>query len=479
MGLAGLALAVSLVSGWFALEAIWGAKQHDALGMFFRVAVAGGLGLLISSWLYLLCLTVGRTERPWIVAADMVGLFFCVALARGFRARRHNASRYRLTESPAREEQNSIDGFLAASLAIAVVANAGIWLDRFRLEPLGFWDAFAIWNLKARFFFLDAGAHWRRAFSDIITWSHTDYPLLLPLNVARLWSYGGNPDSSIAAGFSLYAMLLVLSLLIGGVAALHSRRLGYLAALALLATPGLMLQAHWQMADIPMSFFVAASLALVLISPKQKSPTTCLLLAGVMAGAAAWTKNEGLLFGLVMVASIALLGSGATLRERVRPVPAFLTGFAVPVALVLILKISLGGESDLANDFTGAALLRVFEGARHQMIAASFGRSLVLLVGVPLLSVLLGIGVWVRLIEMNSIPKCARSDIPLRVGILALGLQLTGYYFIYLITDRDLAWHLGTSNLRLFVQLWPSALLLLFTAFRPLSHSEPEATQEN
>ena len=49
MGLAGLALAVSLVSGWFALEAIWGAKQHDALGMFFRVAVAGGLGLLISS----------------------------------------------------------------------------------------------------------------------------------------------------------------------------------------------------------------------------------------------------------------------------------------------------------------------------------------------------------------------------------------------------------------------------------------------
>jgi hypothetical protein len=142
-------------------------------------------------------------------------------------------------------------------------------------------------------------------------------------------------------------------------------------------------------------------------------------------------------------------------------------------------KASLGGESDLANDFRGAALSRVFEGARHQMIAASFAESLILLAGVPLLLVLLGIGVWVCLRGTNSNPGNASADIRLRVGTLALGFQLAGYYFIYLITDRDLAWHLGTSNLRLFVQLWPSALLLLFAAFRPLSRSEPEATPEN
>jgi 4-amino-4-deoxy-L-arabinose transferase-like glycosyltransferase len=116
--------------------------------------------------------------------------------------------------------------------------------------------------------------------------------------VARLWNYAATPDPAIAAVFSLYAVLLVLSLLIGGVASLHSRRLGYLAGFALFATPGLMFQVMWQLADIPTSFFLAASLALILTSPKQRDPWTFLLLAGVMAGAAAWTKNEGLLFGL-------------------------------------------------------------------------------------------------------------------------------------------------------------------------------------
>jgi hypothetical protein len=56
----------------------------------------------------------------------------------------------------------------------------------------------------------------------------------------------------------------------------------------------------------------------------------------------------------------------------------------------------------------------------------------------------------------------------------ALLLQLGGYYFIYLITERDLAWHLGTSNLRLFVQLWPTALLLLFVGLRSFGEARYE-----
>jgi len=60
--------------------------------------------------------------------------------------------------------------------------------------------------------------------------------------------------------------------------------------------------------------------------------------------------------------------------------------------------------------------------------------------------------------------------------MLALSFQLSGYYFIYLITERDLAWHLDTSNLRLFVQLWPSVLLVLFVGL-PSFADEVESTK--
>ena len=32
-----------------------------------------------------------------------------------------------------------------------------------------------------------SGSEWLQGFSEEIAWSHPDYPLLLPLNVARLW----------------------------------------------------------------------------------------------------------------------------------------------------------------------------------------------------------------------------------------------------------------------------------------------------
>jgi hypothetical protein len=45
-------------------------------------------------------------------------------------------------------------------------------------------------------------------------------------------------------------------------------------------------------------------------------------------------------------------------------------------------------------------------------------------------------------------------------------IQISGYYFVYLITERDLRWHLDTSNLWRFVQLWPSVLFLIFMGCR-------------
>ena len=50
----------------------------------------------------------------------------------------------------------------------------------------------------------------------------------------------------------------------------------------------------------------------------------------------------------------------------------------------------------------------------------------------------------------------------LLTAALCLGIMLTGYFFIYVITPKNLDWHIRTSLNRLLLHLWPAFLLLCF-----------------
>ena len=51
--------------------------------------------------------------------------------------------------------------------------------------------------MHARFLFR-GGDHWREAFASGLDWSHWDYPLLLPLSIARGWRYMGGESLSVS-----------------------------------------------------------------------------------------------------------------------------------------------------------------------------------------------------------------------------------------------------------------------------------------
>jgi uncharacterized membrane protein YadS len=59
-----------------------------------------------------------------------------------------------------------------------------------------------------------------------------------------------------------------------------------------------------------------------------------------------------------------------------------------------------------------------------------------------------------------------------KVAVIALGLRITLllviYFFVYLLTPKDLAWHVSTSMERLVTQVFPSFILLFFLAVAPL-----------
>ncbi len=51
-------------------------------------------------------------------------------------------------------------------------------------------------------------------------------------------------------------------------------------------------------------------------------------------------------------------------------------------------------------------------------------------------------------------------------ALMALFLMLLGYFFIFIITPFDLAWHLATTLDRLLMQLWPSFIFVFFLSVR-------------
>ena len=460
-----LAVVVSSLTGWFLLAAIWPRLGTNDPGLVLRASIAGGIGLLLSSMVYFGCLATGLTAMPIVVSIDVLVLGLSFALAR-----RVDPS-VAFADPGRKSSPTSFDWLMRAGLAGALAANVFGWVARYRDEPLGFWDAFAIWNLKARFFFFESGAHWQRAFADSISWSHTDYPLLLPLNVARLWTYAGAADQTVSVLLSVFFTLLAVALLFGALSMIRDRLLGALAALALLACPALMGQAVWQIADIPVGYFLSASLAAVLASSVRGQPSgPLLIIAGLCAGSAAWTKNEGLLFALAIPVGMMLVGSHP-IGERMARVVNFAKGLAPPLALLVLMKVTVAGSSDLVTDFELGSLARIFEVERHLQIMTSFARTLLMLTGVPLLAVLFVVAVWRGFVRDRP---SAHGTAPMAIALL---LQLSGYYFVYLITERDLAWHLGTSNLRLFVQLWPSALLLFFVGLQSFETADSKPTE--
>ncbi|MDP6977490.1 MAG: glycosyltransferase family 39 protein [Myxococcota bacterium] len=444
-----LALLVSTGTGWCLLHLCAGVQN---LPWLLRAVLSCGIGLVANSILMFCCLMLGIADPVTVMILD--ACLFAGAIALWLRAQPAIEAKLATATTTHR---NGSDRAIALATSVAVAASAFASLLRYRAEPLGFWDGFAIWNLKAKFFYFAGGAHWERAFSDIITWSHNDYPFLLPAGVARLWNYAGGASTAAPAVFSLVFFLLSIALAYGALRQLAGERAAGLCALALLASPAFAGQAVWQVADIPLAFYLLGAVCLLLLAKQEGAATTTLTrLAGFFAGAGALTKNEGLLFALAIVV---VLAAGARKKNESSESSdwlAFAQGAAGPLFVLAIMKLGYAGESDLAADFGVHSLARLLEVGRHTTIMASFGQTLLVLAGWPLLVVLAGVALWSRFAATTG----TVAGLPIAAAILAI--QLLGYYGVYLVTERDLAWHLGTSNLRLFVQLWPSFLVLFF-----------------
>lgn len=436
--LAPLALGMALV------DAAVPRVPRGVAGLVLRAALAAGVGLgVVSVTFFAWGLAFGLQLLPLFAFETVIA----GALTWWLRRRRP-----RIDDASGAAAPAWLRVALAATLLAAVIA----FVVTVAASPHGDNDALGIWNLRARFL-LRAWGDWSTVFNgDFLV--HTDYPLLVPLLVTRAWIYAGSEAALAPPVLGGVFTFATVGVLFGTLVSLRGGAQATVAALALLGTPYLIYQGAQQTADLPLAFFMLTALAALAMRGADDGAGLARL-AGFAAGAAAWTKNEGILFALLLLVAHALFRRGT--------VRALLAGALLPLLVLLAFKLWFAGDNDLLARDTGELLRHVTDGERYRAYGIAFLSRLTLLTEegrVPGCSyaILLGYGLLVGRDHGFAVPRLA-------AGVLAS--MVLGYFMVFVaLSPSDIAWHTRTAVARLLLQLWPATLCVVFAFLnRPLA----------
>jgi hypothetical protein len=313
--------------------------------------------------------------------------------------------------------------------------------------PHGSMDAWMNWNVVSRFIVL-GGEDWQNTFQRSL--GHPDYPLFMTITNAITWVFMQNDSVWGPILFHFLLSLSTVGLLTSLLYTLKDMTQATLAGILFMTQIFIAGHSMRQLADFPLAYLIlgAGGVTLLYVSHGE---TNHALLAGFLAGVAAWTKNEG----LVVVGGFTLVWFIFGWQNNWSGFKRYAAGLAFPLLVVILFKIFLAPPNDLAS---GAK--NILELATDtQRIALILNESAKTLWNfsespIPLIGLIIVYGV--------IIGKSKTQPIGLwMLGVVIL-VQITAYFVIYLITPHNLEWHLRTSLSRLYLHVFPLALLLFF-----------------
>lgn len=449
-----LSILTSLWIGFCFLSVFWVDWKSGHEYFLLKCCMASGIGFGISSCCFFLWLILGGTsENSFAIMETALFVIFTWIYFRGLKARNDIEETVLLPSSGSRPK---IQKYLAIAFYAALICALVSFVLFTLVHPHGNWDAWAIWNMRARFMF-KAGSEWKTAFSPLMNWSHTDYPLLIPCLVARCWHYIGYETVAAPALLSALFTFATVGLVLSSIAVLRSTTQGYLAGLVLLGTPFFIQNGTFQYADILLGFFFAATMVFFSLHESSSgNNNNFLFLAGITAGLSAWTKNEGQLFvAAILITRSALILPAKGWRTYIKEMLFFIIGL-LPLLIVLVyFKIELAPPNDLfAYQGIKSIMGKLTDLSRYIQIMKAFMSDTLQYFGHWMVFI-----VYIFLLGAK-IHKKGKSGV--YTCILVLCLMLAGYFSVYVITPHELVGHMRTSLSRLLVQLWPTFVFLYF-----------------
>lgn len=426
-----------------AATALWLRRVDPDIDGPSALAWSVPLGLGAASVVWWGLLPIGPGSRSALAAADALVWAAAAVL---------------LLWKPSRESTRPVPrapgGPLRRVTAVLLVLTGGLAATAFVAAavatPHGEWDAWAIWNLRARFLFHAYPDHWLDTFSPVLVWSHVEYPLLLPLTVARAWTYAGDDTAAVPLAIGAVFALAIVAVASLSVWRARSASRAALTAAAMLASPAFVRYSAAQCADIPLAFFVLAAaiwMSRGVEAPESRAPW---YVAGAAAGLAAWTKNEGILFFAIATTLVVIRSAVARPRTCWRTVLRFAAGAAPAVVALVSLK-ALAPQNEIAASLSMSSLLGgIADGDRIWFVVTGMARAVWRGGGAS-------IGVLPIVASFVLISGVRR---PLPTGPLmsltAALLLIAGYAAVYIVTPYDYRWHLHTSIDRVMLHAFPT-----------------------
>ncbi len=510
MILALISFALTLIRGIILIQLALPTSSHLFSRLTFTLPTGIGFtwaldSLLLLGWM----LVIGSINQSFlIVEVVWTGLIiggYCYLQKTSYF---ENLSIDRETETPALSGHTYY--WVLNGITFLVIGIAGVFFLYKSLitGPDGAFDASAIWNMRARIL-LASGEGWKASFElmqlYMSPWTHADYPLLLPNTIARYWGFLEKHVTLVPSFVSFLYTFMTVLLLYGGLALLKNRLHALLAVLALCSSRFIE-YGTWQYADVPLAFYILATLVLLnLLRNYSTPPIGGFVLAGMSIGFAAWTKNEGMLF---IIAAFSAYGCAHFLPKfQIRSIKQELTPLMIGFLSILLgiayFKYALAPQNDvISSENLVATLQKLLDKDRHILIFDRFQILLKILFPGYLL-LYLGIGGFMLYVQKESgffqfslvslclilsyfylflLPFFLATCLIARIlpvdrahyrsaimSTLTLSLMLMGYFCIYLITPYDLGWHIGTSMDRLIIQLLPSMIFVIFLISVPFN----------
>jgi hypothetical protein len=346
---------------------------------------------------------------------------------------------------------------LSICLLIIIFCFIVSFLLRSIVNPHGWEDAWGMWNLKARFLFR-GGDNWRNTFSNLLHWTSRDYPLLVPTSVVRIWSYLKYESAIAQILVAALFTFATVALLISSLSVIRSRSTGLLAGLVLMGSRYFLKTGAYQIADVPLGFYILSTIVLFSLKEISDSKSRFLIIAGAMAGLASWTKNEGILFLLVVfVVRMIVISSNRGIKSYFKELAMFTIGVFPILAVLFLFKLKIPSTNELiTGQSIDMVLGRLTDFSRYLVIGKSF---IVFFYDKMAKEWLIILPIYFFLLGKTKQNANAES---IKTSFLIVLFMLIGCFFIYLITPLNLSWHLRTSVWRLFLQLWPTIIFSFF-----------------
>ncbi|MFH0780834.1 MAG: hypothetical protein V2B20_02635 [Pseudomonadota bacterium] len=304
------------------------------------------------------------------------------------------------------------------------------------------WDAWAIWAAKAKVLALGHGP-----LADVSYFGHADYPLLWPSVWAFAGWFNGGWEEMWSRGWGGIFLLLTVWEIVVIVKRLTGRAdLGLLGGALFVSMPMVPLVASWSYAEAPFWLLITACSGCLVLRGIEDNRMVAVI-AALLAAAAAYTKNEGVMFAGLSGFWILLLPG----RNRIRAMLVYFGVFAVCYAPWVIWTryfMHFGSHATVGLHFD----IQNIQRAAHRVPVAIEAISR-MWSDIRQWNIVLWLGFGFALFGLRKGPW--------RVWLFPSLSMLLGYVVIVVFHEAEIYWQVGTSWNRLTEHILPFLLICL------------------